>query len=91
MKKKQLASRIDLAGKKTYVKCMVLDSCIYRMIYNVYVRITHVLCTVNVRCTFCCVAKTTSTRYKQCANFFIHVYSLDVHIFTSTISHGLTG
>ena len=33
---------------------MVLDSCVQRMFQNV--RLTHVLRTVNIRCTFCCVA-----------------------------------
>ena len=33
---------------------MVLDPCVSSMFYNV--RLTHVLCTVNVRCTFCGVA-----------------------------------
>ena len=38
---------------KTYVKCMVLDPCVKRPFY--YLRLTHVLRTVNVRCTFCFV------------------------------------
>ena len=38
---------------KTYVKRMVLNPCVQRTFYNV--RFTYVLCTVNVRCTFCCV------------------------------------
>ena len=39
--------------KKAYVKCMVLDLCVERTFYDV--RLTHVLRTVNVCCTFCCV------------------------------------
>ena len=38
---------------KTYVKRMVLDSCVLRTFYNVC--LSHVLRMVNVRCTFCCV------------------------------------
>ena len=68
---------------KTYVKRMVLDSCV---MFN-DVRLTHVLRTVDVCCTFCCIQCT----FLLCSPFENkYVYFYVLYVIGPSLCHNQT-